>query len=150
MQPRERTDGGAVPADLEDVVLVPAAPPRTPRPRVVGPGRKERAYLARAAELERALAERAAELERRAQELQLAALCERGAQRAADRLERAVDEQRAELARRAAGERRLLVALGALQRENELLRARLGKALGPRVLAALPERVATPLPPHSA
>lgn len=117
------------------VELVPVA-----RPRVVGPGRKERAYLARQAELER-------ELARRAREIELAGLCERGAQRAADRLERALADRTAESARLEADGKRLLVALGALQRENELLRERLGLAEGPRAVAALPAPVARPKAP---
>ncbi|MBK7877248.1 MAG: hypothetical protein IPJ77_16145 [Planctomycetes bacterium] len=120
--------------------LVPVAPGAAARPRVVGPGRKEREYLARAAELER-------ELARRARELELAALCERGTRRAADRLERRLAEREAETARLDAEQKRLLVALGALQRENELLRERLALTEGPRAAARLPAPVERPTSP---
>lgn len=122
------------------VELVPVARAAAPRPRVVGPGRKERAYLARAEELER-------ELARRARELEVAALCERGTRRAADRLERELTQRSAEAARLDAEQKRLLVALGALQRENELLRERLALAEGPRAVAQLPARVERPSAP---
>lgn len=122
-----------------------------PRPRVVGPGRRERAYLAKQAELERelalrvhALSERSrelaqttSELERRENELAAAALCERGAQRAADRLERRLEATREDAEALRASQNRLLVALGALQRENELLRERLASG-GARAIAATP------------
>jgi len=82
--------------------------------RVVGPGRRERGYLA---QLER-LRRRAARL---GGALEVSQRVERGCQRRLDRLE---DELRD--AHRA--HKRLALALGALQRENELLR---GRALEP-------------------
>lgn len=84
------------------VEIVPA--PRPGPVRVVGPGRRERGYLERLAALE-------AELARERRALEAAELLERGSTRRLDRLE----EQRG----------RLLVTLGALQRENELLRSHL-------------------------
>ncbi|MCA8981496.1 MAG: hypothetical protein H6831_07500 [Planctomycetes bacterium] len=84
---------------LAEVCVVPAAA----RPRTVGPGRKERAYIERIAEAER--------------ELETARLLERGSNRLLDRLER-----EAEAARRL--ERRLSFALGALQAQNLALQAK--------------------------
>jgi hypothetical protein len=93
--------------------------------RRVGPGRIERGYLARIEGLEAA---RTAEDERRRAlelslarargEIELAGRLERGLQRLLDR-----QEERLELS--AQREKRLALALGAVQRENELLRARL-------------------------
>lgn len=93
--------------------------------RRVGPGRIERGYLARIEGLETARRaederRRALELglERARGELELAGRLERGLQRLLDR-----QEERLELS--AQREKRLALALGAVQRENELLRARL-------------------------
>jgi hypothetical protein len=91
-----------------------------PRARVVGPGRRERAYVARIGELERRLG-------RADRELELAALVERGATRWLDRAERELDRTRAERSR-------LLVVLGALQRDNERLAER-ARALETRAAA---------------
>lgn len=113
------------------VELRPVAPPIA-RPRVVGPGRLERGYLERIGALEEGLRR---ELDvRRAQEreLETAALCERGATRAADRLERECERLEAERARTLAAHNRMILALGSLQRENELLRERLVLAEAPR------------------
>ncbi len=85
--------------------------PRVTGPRVTGPGRKERAYQQRIADAER--------------ELELARLLERGANRRLDRLETEVRDAR-QL------ERRLLVALGALQEQNRALRAQNAELLGDR------------------
>jgi hypothetical protein len=86
--------------------------------RVTGPGRLERGYRARIHDLESTLSERERALE-------LAALLERGNHRAFDRLAAEAARHAAERddARRTAN--RLLVALGAAQREAEHLRARL-------------------------
>jgi len=86
--------------------------------RVTGPGRLERGFRARILELESTLSERERALE-------LAALLERGHHRALDRLagEDARHAAERDDARRTAN--RLLVALGAAQREAEHLRARL-------------------------
>lgn len=140
--------------------LVPA-----PAPRVVGPGRRERAYLQRVAALERdvalherelaerardlaagerARAEQADELARRTRELEVSALVERGAVRAATKLERKLAAADAESVRLQQAQNRLLVALGALQRENELLRERL--ALAPAGGRARAQRLDVPAP----
>jgi hypothetical protein len=102
------------------VVIVPHAPdaPGRPAPRVVGPGRRELAYLARVAELER--------------EVDLASLVERGSTRRLDRMEGALDEKRREAEALAQREKRMILALGALQRENEILHERLALASRPR------------------
>ena len=90
-----------------------------PAPRVVGPGRRERAYLARVASLER--------------EIETVSLVERGSARRLDRMERKLAATReAALAAHAAAEqreKRLILALGALQRESEILREKLALAL---------------------
>jgi hypothetical protein len=88
-----------------------------PAPRVVGPGRKERAYLARLAGLER--------------ELEAASLVERGSARRLDRMERKLEAVREAARALEQKEHRLILALGAMQRENELLRERLVLALAP-------------------
>jgi hypothetical protein len=106
-------------------------------PRPIGPGRIERGYQRRIAELERDVSEQSelcstAELGLASSqgqilglrgELEVAARLERGLQRHADKLEQRLDtaEQR---------EKRLVLALGALQKENELLRERLQLASG--------------------
>jgi hypothetical protein len=124
-------------------------------PRPIGPGRIERGYQRRIAELERAVSE-AGELCSAAQldlassqgqilglrgELEVAARLERGLQRHADKL-----EQRLETAEQR--EKRLVLALGALQKENELLRERLALAsgAGQPALAQGAKRVTQP--PH--
>lgn len=94
--------------------------PHRAAPRVVGPGRRERAYLDRIAALER--------------EAELAALVERGSTRRLDKLEGALDEQRRGARELAQREKRMVLALGALQRENELLREKLALAERPRPL----------------
>jgi len=112
--------------------LRPTAPPEL---RVVGPGRRERAYLARVAGLE-------GELVRRTRELELSALVERGATRAADRLERELAARLRDRRALEAVQKRLILALGALQRENELLRAELALPGGARrQLGAAPAAV---------
>ena len=122
--PEIGTSGGALEAEC---VLVP---------RRVGPGRVERGYQRRIEALEQAREREAArreglahELERARGELEVSARLERGLQRLADRL-----EERVETA--AQREKRLILALGALQKENELLRERLALRAAPA--AALP------------
>jgi hypothetical protein len=87
--------------------------------KLVGPGRKERAYLAKVEALER--------------EMETIALVERGSARRLDRMERKLAATReAAVAARRDGEqkeKRLILALGALQRENELLREKLALQL---------------------
>jgi hypothetical protein len=78
--------------------------------RVVGPGRRERAYQVRVAQLET--------------ELQWAARIERGAQKLLDRLDARHAEDQLQLAAGAQREKRLILALGALHKENELLQRR--------------------------
>ncbi len=102
---------------------------------MVGPGRKERSYLAQIAALEGGLADldrRGAELEA---SLEVAQLLERGTGRLVDRLEASSAAARAaeEAARQQAN--RLLVALGALQAENEQIRGQLATAVRPQVAA---------------
>lgn len=92
--------------------------------RICGPGRLERGYQAR--------------LEGLGRELELAALVERGAQRRADACERdarAAARRARELEQRS---HRLMLALGALQRENEGLRAAIAAAAAPRLEAPRP------------
>lgn len=110
--------------------------------RRVGPGRIERGYLARIESLEAARqAEQegrravALELERSRGELSVAGHLERGLQRLLDR-----QEERLEHAGQR--EKRLALALGAVQRENELLRRRLELGGGGREggAARLPAR----------
>lgn len=109
---RERDESG------EPVFVIVPHAPEQPAPRVVGPGRRELAYLARVAELER--------------EVDLATLVERGSARRLDRMEGALDEKRRETEALAQREKRMVLALGAMQRENEILRERLALAGRPR------------------
>lgn len=106
--------------DLRDDVLVPAPRAALPPPvavRVVGPGRLERGYRERIEHLELSLAERA-------RSLACAALVERGQARLLDRLEADIERERLASSTLVQREKRLILALGALQRENELLRLR--------------------------
>lgn len=83
--------------------------------KLVGPGRKERAYLAKVAALER--------------EIETVALVERGSARRLDRMERKLAANREAALVLEQKEKRLILALGALQRENELLREKLALQL---------------------
>ncbi|MBM3989510.1 MAG: hypothetical protein FJ298_00735 [Planctomycetes bacterium] len=103
----------------ERVYELPAA-----RPRVVGPGRREQGYLdqierleARRVQAEREREAAQAQRQRLAGELEWSARVERGSVRRAERLE-------GELRTSEEAQKRLLLALGAVQRENELLRQR--------------------------
>lgn len=116
----------------------------TPPPRVVGPGRRERQYQQRVAALERDVELRERELTLRTRELEVSALVERGAVRAATKLEHKLADAGAAAEKLQQAQNRLLVALGALQRENELLRERLALATAPR--RALTARTARPAP----
>lgn len=98
--------------------IVPAAPRRWGPPRVVGPGRRERAYLEKLARLE--------------SELESASLVERGSARRLDRMERKLEAVREAARSLEQKEHRLILALGAVQRENEILRERLVLSLAPR------------------
>jgi hypothetical protein len=92
-----------------------------PVPRIVGPGRRERAYLAQVTALQG--------------ELEMLSLVERGSARRLDRMERklAATREAALAAQLTTGqqEKRLILALGALQRENEILREKLALQLAP-------------------
>jgi hypothetical protein len=100
------------------VELVPQAP------KVVGPGRREREYQQRIAALARQEAQAREAAERLARELAVAEKVERGTQRRIDRLEDTVGREREAFQRSEEAQKRLLLALGAVQRENELLRER--------------------------
>jgi hypothetical protein len=103
--------------DQEPIFTLVPAPPRVPLvPRVIGPGRRERRYLEQIAERERAL--------------EAAALVERGSARRLDRMERKLDAVREGALAAEQREKRLILALGALQRENELLREKLALGAG--------------------
>lgn len=119
------TDPGGEPV----VLLRPRAP------RVVGPGRRERAYQLRIAGLE-SEREAAGEAQTALQaEVEMARLVERGTDRLVDRLERSLEQGQAELDEVRSQGHRLMVALGALQRENRTLRSALeqerARVLGP-------------------
>ncbi len=117
----------------EPWVELRAAPPpgqRAAQPRVVGPGRRERTYRERIARLEG--------------ELEVSDLVGRGSQRRQARLEARLELAARERERllaqdreRAQAERRLLVLLGALRRENLALRADLER-LAPAPNPSLP------------
>ena len=109
-------DGPAAPT-----VLLPVPPPGSRGLRVTGPGRKEREYVRRVRELETEVERRAGALAMLRREKAVSELVERGTGRWADRIERELDTTRAQASR-------LLVTLGALQRENEGLRRALGAA----------------------
>jgi hypothetical protein len=98
-------------------------------PRVVGPGRREQAYLDKIARLERREEEAANEAERLARELVWAERVERGTQRRVERIEAEFERVRAAAEQSEQAQKRLLLALGALQRDNEHLRQQVA-ALG--------------------
>jgi hypothetical protein len=130
--------------DLRVVEIVPV--PRLTVPRPIGPGRRERAYLARVARLESELARSEADRgdatqreEQALRELELASLLERGAERRLDRVEVELARERAELERREQREHRLILALGALENENQRLVQALQR-LESKERIALPER----------
>ena len=89
--------------------------------RVIGPGRKERAYQEQIR-----LLEQTAEV--KAQALETASLVERGSRNLLDRMERQLDSGEEALERERAASRRVCVMLGALQRESEVLREELATA----------------------
>ena len=97
---------------VERVYELPAA-----RPRVVGPGRREQGYREQILRLEAERARAVAEQARLGEQLEWSGRVERGSQRRAERLE-------GELRASEEAQKRLLLALGAVQRENELLRQR--------------------------
>ncbi len=108
-------------------------------PRRVGPGRLERGYQARIGALQESLEREGArqrglevDLVRARAELEASGRVERGLQRLADRLEEKIETG-------AQMEKRLILALGALQKENELLRHQLALAAAAPA-PALPSR----------
>lgn len=113
-------------------VLVPAG---SGGARVIGPGRRERMYQRRVSELEGEVDRRATALATLRRELEVTELVERGTGRLADRLEERLDGARQQA-------NRLLVTLGALQRENEALRGELETAQGRLA------RISAPAPPR--
>ena len=94
----------------ERVFVLPPA-----RPRVIGPGRREQGYREQILRLEAERQRADLERGRLAQELEWSARVERGSVRRSERLE-------GELRASEEAQKRLLLALGAVQRENELLR----------------------------
>jgi hypothetical protein len=109
-------------------------------PRVVGPGRRERAYLSRIRALELDLEERGRERERLVVGLDTSRRLERGCQALLDRMEEHAALEREERRSLEQRERRMILVLGALQKENELLREQLalGSGAGDPQLAAPP------------
>jgi hypothetical protein len=85
--------------------------------KVVGPGRRERGWREEVGRLDR-------RLEQAGRELETARLVERGSQRLLDRVEEELVRERGELGRLRQAQARLVLAMGALQRENEALRGR--------------------------
>ncbi|MBL6721305.1 MAG: hypothetical protein ISQ08_07825 [Planctomycetes bacterium] len=92
-----------------------------PAMRVVGPGRKERAYQLQIAELGRRAADLSGELGTTRRELEVARLVERGTDRLVGRLEERLERTEAQKAR-------ALVLVGGLQAELEATRERLAQA----------------------
>lgn len=132
------------PSRLREFLLPTPGPaagesPATPRVaplRVIGPGRFERGYLQRlsglAAELEvvRERERRLAESMRESSAaLEVSQRVERGCQRHIDRLEQRLESRTQALLESERAHKRLALAIGALQRENELLRERATAAL---------------------
>ncbi len=135
---------------LREFVLTPRSPEFVPgdggiaeqsRLRVIGPGRFERGYLQRLAGLAGEL-EMVRESERRLAEslregksaLEMSLRVERGCQRRMDRLEIRLEDRTQALLESERQHKRLLLVLGSMQRENELLRSQL-----PLTLAGSPQ-----------
>ncbi len=105
--------------------------PALDRPRVVGPGRFERGYLQRlsglSAELE-AARERESRLQQSLREeqaaLEVSQRVEHGCQRRIDRLEGFLETRTQALLESERQQKRLALALGAMHKEVEMLRAR--------------------------
>ena len=114
------------PATGEPIVeLQPTAPQGL---RVSGPGRKERDYQSRIEDLEQAALRSARLIATRKRELQMAALIERGSSRLVTRVEGELGQVRHERDELRQQGQRLVLTLGALQREAELLRKDLAQA----------------------
>jgi hypothetical protein len=111
-------------------------------PRVVGPGRRERSYLERLSRLELTLADEARRAGGLARELAVSQSLERGCQKLLDRMETRAQAERGERASLEQREKRLILALGGLQRENQLLRERLALAERAPPLLSASERPA--------
>jgi chromosome segregation ATPase len=114
--------------------------------RIVGPGRRERAYLKRLealgglAERDRARAQELEfELRHYRGALETSQRVERGCQRRLDRMEDRLERREAELSEAHRVHKRLSLALGSVQREVELLRARL--SIAPPGQAQAPARL---------
>ena len=105
----------------EPVVELVSGAPTVSQPKVVGPGRKERAYLDKIQALEQQ-----ARLNEHA--LENASLIERGSSNLLDRMEHQLESSDEALERERAASRRVCVMLGSLQRENELIREQLSAA----------------------
>ena len=123
---------GSPPPRLREVVIRPEPAARPGAARVVGPGRRERGYLERISALAGELTLEGERrdglrhvLEQRTAELDTSLRVERGCQRRIDRLEERIDRERERLAQAERQHKRLALALGALQRENEWLRERI-------------------------
>ncbi len=118
------------PKTLPIRTLVPHKAPRAPKP--VGPGRIERGYQQQIAQLNGAvenLQSGHVTLERR---LETARLVERGTDRYVNRVESQLNRERSE-------SKRLLVVLGSLHKENQMMlaeMARLESAMAARIPAA--------------
>jgi hypothetical protein len=102
----------------------------------VGPGRLERRYRERVSDLEQALGREADRAGGLARQLEASQLVERGSQRLLDRLEALARDERSAREALEQREKRLILCLGGLQRENELLRERLALA-GPGARRAI-------------
>lgn len=113
--------------------LVPQSVPAAPRvpPRVVGPGRRERTYITRLENLQERLAGATEEHVQIKRELDTSVRLERGCQRLIDRMEVSWSEDRGRLDETQRQQKRLILSMGALQRENELLQERLELAAAP-------------------
>jgi len=110
------------------VELIPQVPLA---PRVVGPGRRERSYITRLENLQQRLAGATREQVQAQRELETSVRLERGCQRLIDRMEVSWSEDRGRLDEAQRQQKRLILSMGALQRENELLRERLELAAAP-------------------
>jgi hypothetical protein len=115
---------------------------RQASPRVVGPGRRERSYLERLSRLELTLADETRRAAGLARELAVSQGLERGCQKLLDRMEARAQAERGERASLEQREKRLILALGGLQRENQLLRERLALTERARPLLSASERPA--------
>ncbi len=105
----------------EPVVELVSGAPSPVDLKIVGPGRRERVYQDRIRSLEKE-----ASVNERA--LETASLMERGSRNLMDRMERQLESSEEALDSERAASRRVCVMLGALQRENEVIREELTAA----------------------